>query len=71
MFQIMVVKKGILLTNDMSPLMDDGDVLVGLNKLSRQFYIFCHHWIHIYESGICLQCIDIGSVSFLKNFDVL
>ena len=70
MFHIMVVKKGILFTNDMYPLMSDGDVLVGLNNFSRHFDIVCHHWIHIYTSGIYLQCIDIGSVSFLKLFDV-
>ena len=71
MFQIMVVKKGILFTNDMSPLMDDGDVLFGLNNFSRHFDIFFHHWIHMCASCISLQFIDIGSVSFLKLFEVL
>ena len=67
----MAVKKGLLLKNDMSPPMADGDVIIGPNNFSRQFDIVCHHWIHIYTSDISLQCIDIVSVSFLKLFDVL
>ena len=71
MFQIMIAKKCILLKNYMSPLMADGDVLVGHNNFYRHFDIVFRHCIHFCESGISLQCIDIGSVSFLKLFDVL
>ena len=71
MFQIMLVNKSILFTNYMSPLMADGDIPVGFNNFSRHFDIVCHHCIHIYASGISIQCIDIGSISFLKLFDVL
>ena len=71
MLRIVLVKNDILLKNDMSPLMDDIDVLSGLHYFSRRFDIVCNHLIPIYEIVFPLQCIYIGSIIFLRLVDII